>query len=810
MYLQTDKINQCYGCGMCDHICPTQSIKMIEDEEGFRYPQIDADTCIHCNKCVKVCPHSMQPVPAKLGPLYALRHKDKVVLSQSQSGGAFSALAENILDSEGVVYGCVLDDKFRAIHVRAENKAELPPMHGSKYVQSIITHEVYQNLSNDVRSGRPVLFVGTPCQAAAVQKAYGRYGNLLTVDFLCHGVPSPKIWQFFLGGKSMPKRLKTAKKIMFRHVCPEIAGNHAEAVVDKNGTVYLTNDYSAIFYTHLAHRPSCYQCQFASPNRYSDITIGGFLDTEYLSKPYKDGVSMVFVNTDKGMIAFNKAKENAETEIIEGANLHFHNQPCLYQPVKQPINRTLFWADVQNKPFEYVIKKYATNEIKKKYRLNIPQNDIIMDEVKEKFQAFVENDLKNNGGLIVNQMNEVRTMLTYPKFTEPFRMNYLNSLLSYAARNIPFWKPYFKDGKEELKDFPVIDKGVVRDNFEDIFAPEFRISALNHEKFTSGSTGTPFRVLWNHKKHMRLIADMKFYQSLAGVESHERIVCMHAQRKMSKKTMADQERDNLFNIYYFMLDDDTIGKILDEALSYRPKLIIAYGTMWDAFANYIYEGKAPACKFELTAMLSEADHLKKRTRDILEEYFGCPIYSRYGDEECGVLGQEDSTGQGHLMNTASYYFEILKMNSDEPAAPGEVGRIVLTDLFNYATPLIRYYTGDLGSIKTTEDGKQYLVDFVGRITDALYTTSGKRINQHHVVWFSGFFPDIKRVQFIQEGQKDYRIKLVTENHTYENQMIEEFKKYFGEDGNFVIEYVDDIPLLPSGKFQLTVNKFKQV
>lgn len=150
------------------------------------------------------------------------------------------------------------------------------------------------------------------------------------------------------------------------------------------------------------------------------------------------------------------------------------------------------------------------------------------------------------------------------------------------------------------------------------------------------------------------------------------------------------------------------------------------------------------------------------------------------------------------------------MDSNEPAAPGEVGRIVLTDLFNYATPLIRYFTGDLGSIKTTEDGKQYLVDFVGRITDALYTTSGKRINQHHVVWFSGFFPDIKRVQFIQEGQKDYRIKLVTENHTYENQMIEEFKKYFGEDGNFVIEYVDEIPLLPSGKFQLTVNKFKQV
>ena len=200
MYLESDNKWQCYGCGMCEHACPTQSITMVADEEGFKYPEIDAETCIHCNKCVKVCPNSMQDVPATMGPLYALQHKDLQTLAMSQSGGAFSAIAKDVLDNGGSVYGSVLDEQFRALHTRADRMEGIKPMCGSKYVQSIIPHEVYQYLVKDIKSGSPVLFVGTPCQAAAVQKVYGKYDNLLVVDFLCHGVPSPKVWEFFWGG----------------------------------------------------------------------------------------------------------------------------------------------------------------------------------------------------------------------------------------------------------------------------------------------------------------------------------------------------------------------------------------------------------------------------------------------------------------------------------------------------------------------------------------------------------------------------------------------------------------------------------
>lgn len=806
MYIEAENKAQCYGCGVCESACPTKSITMKTNEEGFRYPVVDLDTCIHCDKCVRVCPIDMQKIPCKRGDLYAVQNKDQQVLAYSQSGGAFAALAYDIINDGGAVYGAIIDADFRVKHVRATTKDELHPMHGSKYVQSIIGKDIYAALNVDLKQGRRVLFVGTPCQAAAVQKNYGKYENLLVIDFACHGVPSPKLWEFFLGGKS--GILNTSSKVMFRHVNPETAGNHAERITT-NGVEYLSNDYSALFYSHLAHRPSCYACQFAQEQRYADITIGGFLDKEWVSDALCGKLSMVFVNTEKGKTAYERIKECVRDEYIEEKPIILHNQPCLYHPVQEPQNRALFWDDIQTKPFEYIVKKYATSEIISKYKLQIPINEQRMDEVKQKFQAFYENDLKNNGGLIVHQMQELKTMMTYPKFTEPFRLNYLNALLSYAARNVPFYKPYFKDGKEKLSDFPITNKPILRDHHDALQSPEFIGAKGNCIQRTSGSTGVPSEIVWDYRKHMRLIADMKYYAALAGVESHERIVSMHAFRKMSNKTMADQERDNVYNIYYSMLDFDTLDTVIAEALTYRPKLIIGYGSMWDAIAAWIAAGRAPKCEFQLTAICSEADHLQKGTRDIIEGYFKCPMYSRYGNMECGVMAQEDSTGRGHLLNTASYYWEVLKLDSDEPAAPGEVGRLVLTDLFNYAMPLIRYDNYDLGRIETMEDGKQYLVEFMGRITDALYTTKGQLVNQHHVVCFSSLFPEIKRIQFIQEDAKTYRCKLVTDNRSYEPQLIEEFKNAFGEDGTFIIEYVDDIPLLPNGKFQLTVCKYKK-
>jgi phenylacetate-CoA ligase len=430
-----------------------------------------------------------------------------------------------------------------------------------------------------------------------------------------------------------------------------------------------------------------------------------------------------------------------------------------------------------------------------------------MTEQEEKYAAFKKNDMLNNYGLIVNQYDEVTSIMENPVLTKGFRASYLYNIMDYATKHSDFYRKY--SNYRSLHDFPIISKQIIKEFEQDLYSDEYINAKGNVKQSTSGSTGTPFTVTWDHRKHCRMIADMKYYAHQAGCESHERVVCVHAFRKMSDKSMEAQERDNVYNVYYSFLDNEHISQMLDQISSFNPTMVIAYGSMWDAIANYIYEGNAGDCRIKLKAIMSEAEHLKERTRKILENYFNCGVYSRYGNMECGVMAQEDGSEFGHRLNIASYYFEILSIDSDKPVEEGEVGRIVITDLFNYAMPIIRYDTGDLGTIRTNSEGKVYLEQLVGRKNDVLYTTSGQLVNQHHIVIFSSLFQDVRKFQFIQESEKEYTCLLVTDNHSYEEQLMKEFINTFGEDGKYNIKYVDDIPKLPSGKIQMTVCKLNR-
>ena len=430
-----------------------------------------------------------------------------------------------------------------------------------------------------------------------------------------------------------------------------------------------------------------------------------------------------------------------------------------------------------------------------------------MTEREIKWEVFRDNDLKSNNGQIVNQYKEVLEIMENPKGTEGIRSGYLYNILDYATKHSEFYKKY--KGFTGIESFPVINKQIIKENEPDFLSDEYVNADDNVKQSTSGSTGTPFTVTWNHRKHCRMIADMKYYAHQAGVESHERIVCVHAFRKMSNKSMEAQERDNVYNVYYSYLDRNSIGEMLKKIESFDPTMIIAYGSMWDEIANYIYDGLAEKCTFNLKAIMSEAEHLKERTRNILKNYFNCDVFSRYGDMECGILAQEDGTIYGHRLNIASYYFEILSLDKDEPVKDGEVGRIVITDIYNNAMPIIRYDWGDLGIKKEDSLGRVYLEQLVGRKNDVLYTTMGQVVNQHHIVIFSSLFQDVKKFQFIQETEKKYVCKLVTLNHSYEEQLLCEFRNTFGADGQYEIQYVEDIPPMPSGKMQVTVCKIKK-
>ena len=189
---------QCCGCSACLHICPKHSISFREDKEGFLYPQVDTATCIDCGLCEKVCPVLNQGEERMPLKVYAAKHADDEIRMKSSSGGIFTLLADQIIDKGGVVFGARFNENWEVVHDYTETKEGLAPFRGSKYVQSNIGNS-YKQVEEFLKTGREVMFTGTPCQVAGLKKFLRiDYENLLTVDFVCHGVPSPMVWRKYL------------------------------------------------------------------------------------------------------------------------------------------------------------------------------------------------------------------------------------------------------------------------------------------------------------------------------------------------------------------------------------------------------------------------------------------------------------------------------------------------------------------------------------------------------------------------------------------------------------------------------------
>ena len=192
---------ECCGCTACVHICPVNCITMQEDEEGFLYPVIEEEKCIHCHKCEKVCPGRITKQIHTNTETFVGYCIDEEIRKQSSSGGIFSVVAEWIIQQKGVVFGAAFDDNFEVHHIAIETKAELEKLRGSKYVQSRLEN-VFLQVKQYLEMKRIVLFTGTACQIAGLKNYLNTEDeNLYTIDVLCHGVPSPKIWRIYLDEK---------------------------------------------------------------------------------------------------------------------------------------------------------------------------------------------------------------------------------------------------------------------------------------------------------------------------------------------------------------------------------------------------------------------------------------------------------------------------------------------------------------------------------------------------------------------------------------------------------------------------------
>lgn len=302
----------CCGCSAYAQRCPKQCISMIEDEEWFLYPKVDTANCIDCHLCEKVCPVINQDEPRTPQNVYAVKNPNETIRMNSSSGGIFTILAEQIINSEGVVFGACWDDEWNIKHDYAECIDDLAKFRSSKYLQSVIG-DTYIKAEQFLKTGRKVMFTGTPCQIAGLKHFLRKeYDNLLAVEIICHSVPSPGVWQQYLAEKLQSQRWNKSdiRHISFRSKATGWKG-YSFMIENKDGNVFSElgskNAFMRGFLANLYTRPSCKKCPAKQLKSGSDITLGDFWGINSLMPEIDDdkGVSVVIVNTEKGREAMH-------------------------------------------------------------------------------------------------------------------------------------------------------------------------------------------------------------------------------------------------------------------------------------------------------------------------------------------------------------------------------------------------------------------------------------------------------------------------------------------------------------------------
>lgn len=363
----TDKQN-CCGCYACYNICPQKCISMQSDDEGFWYPVVDMEKCIDCGLCEKVCPILNKKIIENQPVAYACINKDDKIREKSSSGGVFTVIAEKVIANNGVVFGAGFDGEFNVIHSWTDCVEGLSNFRGSKYVQSCIG-DTYRQVQDFLKQRLQVLFSGTPCQIAGIRSYLGKdYDNLICLDIVCHGVPSPKVWQIY---KMYLEKVYQAKaqRITFRRKnCGwKLYSMSFSFDNDIEYSQKLTKDiFMQGFLKSLYLRPSCYNCKFKTLNRQSDITLADFWGIQNVLPEMDDdkGTSLVFVNSANGKSMFDQIKDKILYKEVDINKAVSYNSSAIKSVEANP-EREKFFEELDVLPFDQLVRKYCTDKLSK-------------------------------------------------------------------------------------------------------------------------------------------------------------------------------------------------------------------------------------------------------------------------------------------------------------------------------------------------------------------------------------------------------------------------------------------------------------
>lgn len=384
----------------------------------------------------------------------------------------------------------------------------------------------------------------------------------------------------------------------------------------------------------------------------------------------------------------------------------------------------------------------------------------------------------------------------------------LSNLLRHANETTIFYNAY----RDHINNFPIINKTIIRDNYDAFISNQFQKENLI-KLTTSGSTGTPFQVFQDKNKKARNTADTLYFAARTNYKLGQKLFYLKIWSDANRKSPFQSFMQNVEMIDVILLNDKSIATLLEKIKKETsPFGIIGYASAIEQVCQYVERTECRKIKCNLVSAITISESLSQFAKDTFEKYFGIPLISRYSNIENGILAQQCNhfSNEFHL-NTASYFTEIFDLDKDIPLQDGQLGRIVVTDYYNYGMPLIRYDTGDIGSISKKshcEFATPVLNRLEGRKLDLLYNTQKEVVSSLLVYKNMWKYTSILQYQLVQKGIKEYIVRINIDGYfDRENEMIAEYKSFLGEDAEVSIEYVDDIPLLSSGKRKKVVNEY---
>lgn len=414
------------------------------------------------------------------------------------------------------------------------------------------------------------------------------------------------------------------------------------------------------------------------------------------------------------------------------------------------------------------------------------------------------------GSPVRKHINDVRAVMTSrdSRWVKQQIDSRLNSILAHAVESTEFYRNY--DVKKGIEAFPVLDKNAIRNHLPKFLSNRYdesqRIPAI-----TSGSTGTPFETFQSEDKRSRNTADTLYFASLAGYTLGNKLYYLKIWSEYNKKSNLLQKLQNVVPVDVLNLKRN-VTRVIDELnTNSSPVSLIGYVSAFETLCKSLDVNNTISPHIKVNSIITMSESLNDYTKISAQKYFGCPVLSRYSNIENGIIAQQTLTSvNDFVINKASYFVEVLDLTEDRPVAEGNLGRIVVTDYFNRVMPLIRYDTGDLGVLeKKMIGGTRQLVfsGIEGRKLDQIYNTKGELISSYIVYKNMWNYTEIEQYQLVQKDLRKYVFKISVEGEfKREKELIREFKSYLGDDADFSVEYVKEIPLLQSGKRKKVVNE----